>query len=164
MSLNRNADLTGTSGGHPAVVEAVLNYLAPTRERPRTYTNDPPAGEPRTTVVSEAHVLPIRNLPPFAPLAICDASTVSFDDPVPSDLIYPHRVGETYQVSYNPAHRWFYVPEMGADEALLLKCFDSKTDGRARFAPHSAFRDPTAPVDAPPRESVEVRTLVFHPA
>ena len=48
-------------------------------------------------------------------------------------------------------------------EALLLKCFDSETDGRARFAPHGAFTDPTAPADAPPRESIEVRTLVFHP-
>jgi hypothetical protein len=32
----------------------------------------------------------------------------------------------------------------------------------ARFTPHSAFIDPTAPTDAPPRESIEVRTLVFH--
>jgi hypothetical protein len=63
---------------------------------------------------------------------------------------------------YNPAHRWYYVPEMQVEEALLLKCFDSKTDGGARFAPHSAFRDPTAPSDAAPRESIEVRTLVFH--
>jgi hypothetical protein len=51
---------------------------------------------------------------------------------------------------------------MQADEALLLKCFDSKTDGRARFAPHSAFIDPTVPIDTPPRESIEVRTLVLH--
>ena len=65
-------------------------------------------------------------------------------------------------MSYNPKHRWFYVPGMGADEALLLKCFDSETDGRARFAPHSAFTDPTALADVPPRESIEVRALVFH--
>ena len=52
--------------------------------------------------------------------------------------------------------------EMAADEILLLKCFDSKIDGRARFAPHSAFADPTTPSDAPPRESIESRTLVFH--
>ena len=45
---------------------------------------------------------------------------------------------------------------------LLLKCFDSNTDGRARFAPHTAFVDPTTPPDAPPRESIELRTLVFH--
>jgi hypothetical protein len=53
---------------------------------------------------------------------------------------------------------------MRADEALLLKCYDSKTDGRARFAPHTAFTDPTTPADVPPRESIELRTLVFHPA
>jgi hypothetical protein len=265
-------------------VEAVLNYLAPTTERPRTYTNDPPPGEPRSTVVAESHVVPIHNLRPasssasldregFAlirqesavtnfwdndevravyypevenalkkatgadrvfifdhttrrripgaedsragirqpvprvhvdhtaksgpqrvrdlladeaeellkgrvqvinlwrpirgplqdfPLAVCDAGSVSFDDLVPSDLIYPHRVGETYQVLYNPAHRWYYVPEMQVEECLLLKCFDSKADGRARFAPHSAFADPTAPSGAAPRESIEVRALVFH--
>jgi len=47
-------------------------------------------------------------------------------------------------------------------EALLLKCYDSETDGRARFAPHTAFVDPTTPADAPLRESIELRTLVFH--
>jgi hypothetical protein len=51
---------------------------------------------------------------------------------------------------------------MTVDEALLLKCFDSRIDGRARFAPHSAFADPTTPPNAPPRESIELRTLVFH--
>jgi hypothetical protein len=101
---------------------------------------------------------PVRDLP----LAVCDASTVRFDDLVAAEHIYRHRVGETYQVTYNPAHRWFYVPEMRTDEALLLKCFDSRTDGTARFAPHTAFADPTTPADAPPRQSIEVRTLVFH--
>jgi len=97
-----------------------------------------------------------------SPLAVCDARTVKPADLVPSDLVYPHRIGETYSVKYDPAHQWFYVPKMTADEILLLKCFDSKTDGRARFAPHSAFADPTTPSDAPPRESIELRTLVFH--
>jgi hypothetical protein len=32
----------------------------------------------------------------------------------------------------------------------------------ARFTPHSAFIDPTASADAPPRESIEARILVFH--
>ena len=97
-----------------------------------------------------------------SPLAVCDARTVKPGDLVPSDLVYPHRIGETYSVKYNPEHQWFYVPNMTADEILLLKCFDSKTDGRARFAPHTAFADPTTPSDAPPRESIELRTLVFH--
>jgi hypothetical protein len=105
---------------------------------------------------------PIRGPLRDAPLAVCDARTVRPDELVGSDLVYPHRVGETYSVKYNPDHRWFYVPKMTADEILLLKCFDSETDGRARFAPHSAFVDPTTPADATPRESIELRTLVFH--
>jgi hypothetical protein len=107
---------------------------------------------------------PLRGPLRDAPLAVCDARTVKFDELVGSDLVYPNRVGETYSVKFNPEHRWFYVPEMTADEILLLKCFDSKTDGRARFAPHSAFVDPTTPADAPRRESIELRTLVFHAA
>ena len=105
---------------------------------------------------------PIRGPLRDAPLAVCDAQTVKPEQLVASDLVYPDRIGETYSVTFDPEHRWFYVPEMRADEVLLLKCYDSKTDGRARFAPHTAFTDPTTPADAPPRESIELRTLVFH--
>lgn len=105
---------------------------------------------------------PIRGPVLDSPLAFADARTVPFRDYVPSDLIYPNRVGETYNVRFNPAHRWYYVPRLRTDEALLIKCYDSKEDGRARFVPHTAFTDPTAPADAPPRESIELRTFVFH--
>lgn len=105
---------------------------------------------------------PIRGPLRDAPLAMFDGQTVASDDLVASDLVYPNRSGETYSVKYNPAHRWFYFPEMTPDEALLLKCYDSATDGRTRFGPHTAFVDPTTPADAPPRESIELRTLVFH--
>jgi hypothetical protein len=94
---------------------------------------------------------------------MCDARTIDPTDLVPSDLVYRQRVGETYSVTYNPAHGWYYVPEMQRDEALLLKCCDTKTDGRARFMAHTSFTDPTTPADARPRESIELRTLVFHP-
>jgi hypothetical protein len=107
---------------------------------------------------------PIRGPLRDAPLAVCDVESVAPGDLVASDLVYQHRVGEIYGVTFNPSHRWFYVPQMQPDEALLLKCFDSATDGRARFAPHTAFEDPTTPADAPPRESIEIRTLVFHEA
>lgn len=106
---------------------------------------------------------PIRGPLRDAPLAVCDARSVAADDLVPSDLVYRDRVGEIYAVKYNPNHRWYYVPEMQPDEALLLKCFDSETDGRARFMPHTAFEDPTAPAGIPPRQSIELRTLVFSP-
>jgi len=44
---------------------------------------------------------------------------------------------------------------------LLLKCYDSLDDGRARFTAHSAFEDPTTPPHAAARESIEARMLVF---
>jgi hypothetical protein len=266
-------------------VTADLNYLAPPLDRPRTYTFEPPSGEPKSNIVPEPHSLPIHDIRPISAtisldnegfalvrqqsavkdfydedevkrvyypeaerlikaatgadrvfifdhtvrkrvpgaadvrdggprqpvarvhvdhtatsgpqrvrdlipdeaeqllkgrvqiinlwrpirgplldsqLAVCDARTVQPGELVASDLVYPHRVGETYSVKYNPDHRWFYVPGMTAEEILLLKCFDSKTDGRARFAPHTAFADPTTPAGAAPRESIELRTLVFH--
>jgi hypothetical protein len=105
---------------------------------------------------------PIKEPLRDSPLAMCDADTLAPEDLIASDLIYPDRRGETYSVNYSASHRWFYFPEMTVDEALLLKCYDSEIDGRARFCPHTAFVDPTTPPDAPPRESIELRTLVFH--
>jgi hypothetical protein len=266
-------------------VKAELNYLAPTAERPRTYTYEPPAGVPRSTAVNEPHTVQISDARPILarvslddqgfglvrhpsavrdfyneeevkavyypeaeqilknvtgadgvfvfdhtvrrrvpgaedrrngqprqpvprvhvdhtaksgpqrvhdllpdeaerllrgrvqiinlwrpirgplrdmPLAVADAQSVKPEQLVASDLVYQGRVGETYSVTYDAAHRWYYVPGMETDEVLLLKCYDSKADGRARFAPHTAFVDPATPPNAPPRESIELRALVFH--
>jgi hypothetical protein len=103
---------------------------------------------------------PIRGPVQESPLAVCDAQSMVQDDFVKHVLKYRDRDGEVYSVAYNPNHRWYYVPNQQKEEVLLLKCYDS--DGRrARFTAHSAFEDPTTPPDAEPRESVEVRTLVF---
>jgi hypothetical protein len=95
------------------------------------------------------------------PLAIADARSLAAGDLIAAERRYPNRVGETYRVSYNPAHRWFYFPEMRRDEALVFKVYDSARDGRARFTAHSSFADPTTPPGAPPRQSIETRTLAF---
>jgi len=95
------------------------------------------------------------------PLALADARSVSSDDLLPAERRYPNRVGETYQLKYNAAHRWFYFPHMRREEALVFKVYDSERDGRARFTPHTSFDDPTSPTDAPPRQSIEARTLAF---
>ncbi|MEJ0016390.1 MAG: CmcJ/NvfI family oxidoreductase [Acetobacteraceae bacterium] len=105
---------------------------------------------------------PIRGPLRDAPLAMCDARSLSDGDLLPSDLIYRDRTGEIYLMRHNPKQRWFYVPAMRADEALLLKCYDSARDGRAVMSPHGAFEDPTAPADVLPRESIELRTIAFH--
>jgi hypothetical protein len=105
---------------------------------------------------------PIRGPVQDSPLAICDAQSVAQEDLVAADLVYSNRTGENYLVTYNSAHRWYYASALGVGEALIFRCYDSATDGRARFTPHAAFIDPTAPPDAPPRESLELRALVLY--
>jgi hypothetical protein len=107
---------------------------------------------------------PIKGPLQDAPLAVCDARTISTDDLIASDLIYPDKVGETYSLSHSAEHRWYYFPKMQRDEVLLIKCFDSDEASNSRFTAHTAFDDPTTPPDALPRESIEVRALVFLPA
>ncbi len=97
-----------------------------------------------------------------APLALADATSIAPGDLVPTDLVYADRVGEYYLLKYNPSHRWYYAPAMQAREALLLKNYDSATDGPARFSPHAAFDEPGRPADAPARASIEFRAVVFH--
>lgn len=103
----------------------------------------------------------IRNPIESNPLAICDARTLADGDLIASERRYPDRVGETYQIVYNPDHEWFYFPKMARNEALVFKVYDSAKDGRSRFVAHSAFQDPNTPAGAPPRESIEMRTLAF---
>jgi hypothetical protein len=96
-----------------------------------------------------------------SPLALCDASSLGAEEIVPIDLVYRDHVGEIYGFLYNPKHRWFYFPRMTRNEAILLKCYDSMDDGRARFTAHTSFDDPNSPPNAAPRESIEARALVF---
>jgi len=104
---------------------------------------------------------PINQPVESAPLAIADAASLPESDLVVSERRYPGRVGQTYAVRFNPAHRWYWFPRMAPAEALVFKVYDSLKDGRARWTAHTAFDDPTAPPDARPRESIEIRTLAF---
>lgn len=102
------------------------------------------------------------------PLALCEAHSVMPEDLVPTnihhfgeeDLNLPRHSGQIQSLRHNPAQRWFYASAMRPDEVLLLKCYDSRTDGRARFMPHTGFRNPDCPSEFVPRESIEARTLV----
>ncbi len=104
---------------------------------------------------------PIRHPVEREPLAIADARSIGTKELFASSRVYPDRVGEVYHCAYTPQHRWYYFPHMQRNEALVFKTFDSMKDGRARWTAHSAFDDPTSPVGAPPRESIEMRTLAF---
>ncbi|BCZ83985.1 hypothetical protein PTKU64_76600 [Paraburkholderia terrae] len=104
---------------------------------------------------------PVGSTVESSPLALCDARSISLTDLVPSDLIYPDKIGETYAFVFNPRHRWYYFPLMSPEEVLLLKIYDSAGDDIARLTAHTAFDDPSSPPDARARRSIELRSLLF---
>jgi hypothetical protein len=124
-----------------AGVEADLVDLAPMAERPHSHTCDLPPRVPRTNTTNVPHSVKV------------------YDRPV-------HRRYEFINIlrPIRPKQRWYFVPEMRKDEALLLKCYDPARDGRAILSPHGASEDSTAPADVLPRESIELRTIAFHSA
>ena len=105
---------------------------------------------------------PIRGPVLRTPIALADAGSVRPDELIATDQVFPDRVGEIYQLAHASDQRWYWAPRMERDEVLLIKGWDSLDDGRARFTPHGAFQLEEQESDAPPRESIEVRTyLVF---
>ena len=97
------------------------------------------------------------------PIAICPWDSIGENDFIVAERNYGDRIGGILNLSYNPDQRWTYFPDMERDEVILLKCFDSERDGRARWTAHAAFEDPNGPDPSlPARESIEVRTLIFY--
>ena len=104
---------------------------------------------------------PIRHPVETWPLAIADTQSISPESLVVTERRYPDRVGQTYAITYDPGHRWYWFPAMRPDEALVFKTYESQKAGRARWTAHTAFEDPTTTQNARPRESIEIRTLAF---
>jgi hypothetical protein len=107
------------------------------------------------------------------PLAVCDfrtlapedgaATTAYFVDTIPKDPFGPveqlKAAGRSWKVRHNPAHGWWYFPDMTRDEVLLIKLGD--TDRTVAWAaPHAAFPDPSVH-GAVPRHSIEFRTFAY---
>jgi hypothetical protein len=109
---------------------------------------------------------PIRTVE-RTPLALCDASTVApddlFDSEIRGGLGDPNRPSLWgFNLAHNPAHRWYYAPRMKPNEIFAFKLFDSDRS-RVQWTGHSAFDDPSAAPSAPPRQSIEIRTISFLP-
>ncbi|KAK3645158.1 Vacuolar protein sorting-associated protein 21 [Elasticomyces elasticus] len=107
----------------------------------------------------------------FAHVGVCDARSVPDEDLVEMLAKLPEK-GQfanasirkgfgLWNIKYHPSHEWYYASGMRPEEVLMIKCFDSKMDGRARRSPHGAFRIEGQDEKAPARESIEVRCLVF---
>ena len=92
------------------------------------------------------------------PLAFADSTSVHDDALVGIEHRYPDRTGETAAVKYGAGQRWHYWSGVSDNERILLQCADTQDGARV---PHTAFIDPRSGEGAKPRESIEVRALVF---
>ncbi len=99
-----------------------------------------------------------------SPLTFCDASSIERKDLIPTKIHFPdtNHVGEIFALRKQAGQRWSYFSEMTHDEVVLIKGFDTQTEGIARFTPHTAFEYPDQDPSIPPRESIETRTFAFY--
>jgi hypothetical protein len=95
------------------------------------------------------------------PLGLCSWDSVTDERLHTVERRAYNRVGQTRHASYDPDNDWYYFPSMTENEAILIKNYDTELDGRARYALHTSFDDPTALNKATPRESLETRVLAF---
>ena len=116
----------------------------------------------------------ISPAPQDYPLAVCDgrsltttASTANqmiLVDKIP-DFSKPEEMPDGPVVSeadlfpYSEDQRWYYFSDMKKDEILVFTLYDSEKHEKGR-CPHTAFN--AARKDAYPRESVEIRSVVYY--
>lgn len=63
-----------------------------------------------------------------SPLALCDYRSIEISDLVAADLPSPHYVGEMFFLRHNPNHHWWFRGSMEKEEAMIIKCYDSKAE------------------------------------
>lgn len=95
------------------------------------------------------------------PLAICDPSTVALRDLHPGDLVYDDYVVENQQLHYADDQKWYYLSDQAPDEAWVFVQSDTGTTKAKAGVPHSSFPMLSGDEEQLPRESVEIRCLVY---
>ncbi|KAI1251513.1 hypothetical protein MGN70_006081 [Eutypa lata] len=95
------------------------------------------------------------------PLAVCDGTTVRPEDLVETDSVRQGSISTNYYVKYHENQRWYFLRRQSPDEGLIFKHFDTKPEVKAPYAVHSSVTQEGISREAKPRESIEVRALVF---
>jgi hypothetical protein len=103
--------------------------------------------------------------PQDIPLAVLDARSVDPDDLVEADAVFdspgkPEWSFVSWLIRHNPRHHWSYYSNMTRDEALVFKTNDADPE-QPHAVPHSAFNDPSCPIEVTTRVSVEIRAAAY---
>lgn len=174
--MTRSSGLTGAHVQPPAA-EAHVDFTERSAHKlaERLYAAQRPDGAGYDRFICFSIWRALSPPPQDMPLALCDGRSVRDDegthntkvdvDELPTgDAIFADVPGEEDMLAatifhYSPYHRWWYFPDMTADEVIFIKFHDSD-HSRAWRAPHTAFRDTSRP-DAVERRSMEFRGVAF---
>jgi len=97
------------------------------------------------------------------PLALCDTlNLVPKVDFETMDLLYPDLVTENTQIYFDPKYRWWYLSDHEPSELLVFLQADLLGADPSPGVPHSAFQNPLTRSNEDPRESIELRLLVYY--
>lgn len=172
----RSPIISGT-GIQPPAAEAHVDFNTPSANRlaKALYDKAVPGGPGYGRFIAFSLWRTFSDPPQDWPLALCAFASIGDDDGVPNvkvdvdeipegDALFAPIEGEDQMMAatifrHNPAHRWWYFPDMTADEVIFIKFHDSDHD-RAWRAPHTAFHDTGRP-DAHTRESYEFRAMAY---
>ncbi|KAF2446064.1 hypothetical protein P171DRAFT_483444 [Karstenula rhodostoma CBS 690.94] len=95
------------------------------------------------------------------PLVFCRLSSTEPDDIEVMDNVFPNVIEESINIHYSTQQDWCYLDRQMDTEAIIFQGGDSKL-GVCGGVPHCSFQDKRQGPSVRPRESVEVRALVFY--
>jgi hypothetical protein len=165
------------SGFQPPAAEAHVDFNTKTAHKiaRALYDRTVPGGPGFSRFIAFSLWRTFSPPPQDWPLALCEFGSVGDEDAVANvkvdveeipegDALFAPIEGEDEMTAatifhHNPAHRWWYFPDMTVDEVIFIKFHDSD-HARAWRAPHTAFHDTGRP-DAHTRESYEFRAIAF---
>ena len=172
----RSSGLTGATVQPPAA-EAHVDFTTRSANRlaEMLYRKARPAGQGYSRFVAFSLWRALSPPPQDMPLALCEGGSVRDDEGtantkvdvavIPTgDALFAAIPGEEDMAAatifhHSPDHKWWYFPDMTADEVIFITFHDSD-HSRAWRAPHTAFRD-TARADAVERRSMEYRGVAY---
>lgn len=96
------------------------------------------------------------------PLGLLDPRSVKPCDILEADNITNKWEGEIFLIKHNSEQRWWYLSKQKRNELWLFVAFDSRMERQLTYCPHASFINASAPLDAQPRKSVEMRVIVFN--
>ena len=172
----RTSGQTGATVQPPAA-EAHVDFTQRSAERiaEARYRKAHPDGPGYTRFIAFSLWRALSPPPQDMPLALCEGRSVRDDEGTPNtkvdvneiptgDELFAPIEGEENMTAatifqYSPEHRWWYFPDMGPEEVIFIKFYDS--DHRTAWrCPHTAFRDTSRP-DARQRRSIEFRGIAY---